>query len=263
MLLMGPTGTGKTFLAATASRILFGPGRFVKLDMARYYTDSLVADAFSPKGELWRHRKLLKMGCGLLLDEIDKVKDSGALRLWMDAPDNGCLQLTDGSELDFSNVFLFCTSNLACNTLLDESANSYANLAQRVVREHQQWMGPEVYARFRAGIVYRPLTYEARELIAKRELEEEWKNQTRLNNVLEIPDEESLLRFFAVKGYLPKLGARPMRNAVRHYIRQATHDFRKRFNIPQPEPLSGRLVVTDGDDKEQGIEKERCLEVVS
>jgi ATP-dependent Clp protease ATP-binding subunit ClpA len=255
ILAMGPTGVGKTFIAELIAQILF-LGRMLKLDMARFCTEELIAKAFAPKGELGRKKALFKQGCVVVLDEIDKAVNAKATRIFMNALDNGRLQMTDGTELDFSNVFLVCTSNLASRILLDDSKGSYDSLASFVAKAHKEWMGPEVFSRFRAAVVYRPLDYEARALVVKRELEEEGKNQAQLNTVLEIPDEESVLWFLAERGFEPELGARPLRNAVRDSVRQATYDCRRRLGLSDEARLEGRLVLSEEKNKDPYLKLE-------
>jgi ATP-dependent Clp protease ATP-binding subunit ClpA len=127
LLLLGPTGSGKTRLVEAATEMLFGDARaMVKIDCAEFQHSHEIAKLIgSPPGYLG-HRETQplitqealeqhyteKVKVSLVLfDEIEKASDA----LWqmlLGILDKGTLTLGDNRRVDFSNSLIFLTSNL-------------------------------------------------------------------------------------------------------------------------------------------------------
>src|SRR6204780_192601 len=127
LLLLGPTGSGKTRIVEAAAEILFGDARAViKVDCAEFQPPHEIAKLIgSPPGYLGHrethplitqeelakyHTDQLKLSF-LLFDEIEKASDSlGKLRVGM--LDKATLTLGDNRRVDLSQTMIFLTSNL-------------------------------------------------------------------------------------------------------------------------------------------------------
>jgi ATP-dependent Clp protease ATP-binding subunit ClpA len=127
LLLLGPTGSGKTRIVEAAAEILFGDARSViKIDCAEFQHSHEIAKLIgSPPGYLGHrethplitqeslsasHSDKLKLSF-LLFDEIEKASDS-LWQLLLGMLDKATLTLGDNRKVDLSQTVIFLTSNL-------------------------------------------------------------------------------------------------------------------------------------------------------
>jgi ATP-dependent Clp protease ATP-binding subunit ClpB len=127
LLLLGPTGSGKTRLVEATAEVLFGKANAVlKIDCAEFQHSHEIAKLIgSPPGYLGHRetqpmitQELLeghfteKLRLSLVLfDEIEKASDA-LWQLLLGILDKGTLTLGDNRRVDFSNSMIFLTSNL-------------------------------------------------------------------------------------------------------------------------------------------------------
>src|SRR5437667_1787510 len=127
LLLLGPTGSGKTRLVEAAAEVLFGdPRALVKIDCAEFQHSHEIAKLIgSPPGYLGHretqpmitqevleqhHTEKVKVSL-VLFDEIEKASDA-LWQLLLGILDKGTLTLGDNRRVDFSHTLIFLTSNL-------------------------------------------------------------------------------------------------------------------------------------------------------
>ena len=127
LLLLGPTGSGKTRLVEAAAEALFGDaGAVIKVDCAEFQHSHEIAKLVgSPPGYLG-HRETHplitqetleqhyteKVRVSLVLfDEIEKASDA-VWQLLLGILDKATLTLGDNRRVDFSHSLIFLTSNL-------------------------------------------------------------------------------------------------------------------------------------------------------
>jgi len=220
-LLLGPTGVGKTEVTQTFTRFLFGDKHLHRFDMSEYQTqESLAAliDRICASAE--------QSGCGcsntgggtLLFDEIEKAHPWN-LDVFLQLLDASRLTNSAGKTLDLSDFYVVFTSNLASSEMLDLEHSTFASLERIVLARAQQHVRPELFARINEKLVFNKLSYDVQLKLAKLLLEREITYLAGLGHVLEFGFE--VLNFLVRHGFHPRLGARPMRDAVERLIGNA------------------------------------------
>src|SRR5207249_3756214 len=200
LLLLGPTGSGKTRLVEAAAEALFGsPAAVVKINCGEFQHSHEIAKLIgSPPGYLG-HRETqpmitqevlerhytekLKLSL-VLFDEIEKASDA-LWQLLLGILDKGTLTLGDNRRVDFSHTLIFLTSNLGSAEMskLMSGGLGFADsgprdnddeLAQKIYRTAMEAarkkFSPEFMNRIDKVIVFRTLQRENLERILDIEL---------------------------------------------------------------------------------------------
>ncbi len=132
LLLLGPTGSGKTHLVESTAEVLLGRAdAFIKVDCAEFQHGHEIAKLIgSPPGYIGHketrpmltqealdglHTDKLKLGL-VLFDEIEKANDS-LWQLLLGVLDKAALTLGDNTKVDFSKSIVFMTSNLGASEI--------------------------------------------------------------------------------------------------------------------------------------------------
>ena len=220
-LLLGPTGVGKTELTQTFTRFLFGDKHLHRFDMSEYQTQGSLAALIDRICASAEHS-----GCGcsntgggtLLFDEIEKAHPWN-LDVFLQVLDASRLTNSAGKTLDLSDFYVVFTSNLASSEMLDLEHSTFASLERIVLARAQQHVRPELFARINEKLVFNKLSYDVQLKLAKLLLEREITYLAGLGHVLEFGFE--VLNFLVRHGFHPRLGARPMRDAVERLIGNA------------------------------------------
>ena len=220
-LLLGPTGVGKTEVTQTFTRFLFGDKHLHRFDMSEYQTQGSLAALIDRICASAEHS-----GCGcsntgggtLLFDEIEKAHPWN-LDVFLQVLDASRLTNSAGKTLDLSDFYVVFTSNLASSEMLDLEHSTFASLERIVLARAQQHVRPELFARINEKLVFNKLSYDVQLKLAKLLLEREITYLTSRGHVLEFGFE--VLNFLVHHGFHPRLGARPMRDAVERLIGNA------------------------------------------
>jgi ATP-dependent Clp protease ATP-binding subunit ClpB len=220
-LLLGPTGVGKTEVTIRFTDFLMGPDHLFRFDMSEFQTQESVAVLLGGKvGE--RGTLALahdKHGCGTLLcDEIEKAHPR-VLDLLLQILDAARVTMANGETLNWSNFYIVMTSNIAAADILELQHSSFATMERHVLTRAQQTMRPELYARINEKLVFRRLSYDVQLEIAKLLLSAEL-DFLRVRG-MKVEADASVLPFLVRHGFHPRLGARPMRDAVERLIGDA------------------------------------------
>src|SRR2546427_282495 len=189
LLLLGPTGSGKTRIVEAAAEILFGDARAViKVDCAEFQHSHEIAKLIgSPPGYLGHrethplitqeslaasHTDKLKLSF-LLFDEIEKASDS-LWQLLLGMLDKATLTLGDNRRVDLSQTVIFLTSNLGGGEIaelmeggmgfIQPTDTPVAGLNEKVermaVEAARRKFSPEFMKRLRKVVVFPPFQSE-------------------------------------------------------------------------------------------------------
>ncbi len=220
-LFLGPTGVGKTELTLCFSELLLGRGSVQRFDMSEYQNQNAVGLLL---GEHLGERGLLGAAldrCAaatLLFDEIEKAHPR-VLDLFLQMLDAARITLADGSTVDLSHCYIVMTSNLGSAEVMGLHHSAYATMERHVLTRAQQSLRPELYARLTEKLVFNRLTYDVQVEVARLRLDEEIAFYAGRGH--RIGTDEEVFNFLVRVGYHPRLGARPLRDAVERLVGDA------------------------------------------
>ena len=250
MLLLGPTGSGKTHVVEKAAEALFGTsGAVIKIDCAEFQHSHEIAKLIgSPPGYLGHretnplltqenldryHTNDAQLSL-VLFDEIEKASDS-LWRLLLGILDRATLTLGDNRRVDFSKCMVVMTSNLGAREMAELISGGIGFAAAKTARNQcddtdqkiyraaleaaRRNFSPEFMNRIDKVVVFRSLQEQHLKRILDLEL------QAVQNRIL-YADESSFIfqcsdavkEILLEEGTDTRYGARPLKRAVERIL---------------------------------------------
>ena len=228
MLLIGPSGVGKTEITKTIADELTGVPPII-LNMTEYHSPASINRIIgSPAGYVGSdsHNELPFDGLEtnpyqvVLLDEFEKC-DRSVQTLFMSAFDEGYIKTNKGKVIDFSKTIIIATSN-ATQTTIQKSIGFVQGDSKATVdiKALEGVFDPALLNRFEDRIAFQPISKDVYREILKdryeRQIAKIRDNKPRIKLVDEIPDED--LDKIIKDTYVEDFGARPAVRAVQEYI---------------------------------------------
>ena len=220
-LFLGPTGVGKTELTLTFTRYLFGDEKLFRFDMSEYQTQEslglLLGGKLGDVGQLGFVVAKSLTGT-LLFDEIEKAHPR-VLDVFLQILDAARVTMANGETLDLSGFYIVFTSNLGGADILNLQHSSFATMERHVLARAQQFLRPELFARITEKLVFDHLSYDVQLAIAKLHIERELAFLR--GKGFNVIADKSIISFIIQRGFHPRLGARPLRDAIEKHLRGA------------------------------------------
>ncbi|MFI5166041.1 MAG: ATP-dependent chaperone ClpB [Thermoanaerobaculales bacterium] len=223
-LFLGPTGVGKTELARALAEFLFDDERaMIRLDMSEYMEKHAVARMIgAPPGyvgyeeggqltEAVRRRPYAVV----LLDEVEKAHPD-VFNILLQILDDGRLTDGKGRTVDFRNVVVIMTSNIASGVIAEFSEGERAKMLELVQRELKGHFRPEFLNRVDEVLVFHRLLPEHMKAIVKIQLAR--LNQLLADRHITVVADEAALDLLARAGYDPDFGARPLKRTIQRLV---------------------------------------------
>ncbi len=238
-LFMGPTGVGKTELARTLARELFGTDdALIKIDMSEFserHTASRLVGApagyvgYDDAGQLTD--KIRRQPYSLVLfDEIEKAHPE-VFNMLLQVLEDGILTDAKGRKVDFTNTIVILTSNLGAEKMQREASLGFSASSKKergelaavheqnrdaAMRELKRMMRPELINRLDNIVVFNALTQTDARRILDLQLARLGKRLERKHIAMSVavPAKKWLL----TKGYDAQNGVRPMRRLIQDTI---------------------------------------------
>lgn len=245
-LFIGPTGVGKTELAKTLARVLFGDeDKLIRIDMSEYMerisTSRLIGTSpgyvgyYDPNQLTDKIRK--NPYSVMLFDEIEKA-DPQVLNIFLQIFDAGRLTDGRGRSVKFNHATVIMTSNLGTEVFSKgrvgfKNHNEFEDEKSHILKEVKKYFTPEFLNRIDDVVVFNPLTEEDVKRIMEIELSE-LKDKMR-NDGKDLILTEKAKFLLAKEGYSYEYGARNLARVLRRKI---------------AEPLAERALEPNWDEKE-------------
>ena len=213
-LFLGPTGVGKTEVTLAFTGFLMSKEHLFRFDMSEYQTQEslglLLGGKLGERGTLAMVYDKSRVGT-LLFDEIEKAHPR-VLDVFLQILDAARVTMASGETLELSGFYVVFTSNIGSADLMNLQYSTPATMERHVLARAQQAMRPELYARITEKLVFNRLSYDHQLEIAQLLLTQELVFLKAKGH--ELTPDATVLPFLVRRGFHPKLGARPMRDAV-------------------------------------------------
>jgi ATP-dependent Clp protease ATP-binding subunit ClpA len=223
-LFAGPTGVGKTEVTRQLA-IALGV-EFVRFDMTEYMERHTVSRLIGAppgyvgfdQGGLLTEAIAKQPHCVLLLDEIEKAHPD-VFNLLLQVMDHGTLTDNNGRKADFRHVIIVMTTNAGAAEMSRASIGfTQQDHAPDGMEAVRRIFAPEFRNRLDAIIQFAPLDeVTIGRVVDKLLLEVETQLEQKS---VQLSVDDAARRWIAVKGYDPKMGARPMARVLQEYIKR-------------------------------------------
>ena len=234
-MFLGSTGVGKTHLAKSIAKEIFGnEDSLIRLDMSEYKekfnSTRLIGSppgyvGYNEGGQLTEAVRK-KPYSVILLDEIEKAH-ADIYDLLLQIFDEGHLTDSLGRKINFKNTLIIMTSNVGAKQVSDfnkplgfstkDSDSRLEEARDQIIKKAlKNTFRPEFLNRIDQTVVFKPLEKKTISKIVKLELGNLNTRLTEKN--YNVVFDNSVIKYIVGEGYDDKFGARPIKRAIQNEI---------------------------------------------
>jgi ATP-dependent Clp protease ATP-binding subunit ClpC len=267
-LFLGPTGVGKTHLARLlASHMFGGEDALIQVDMSEYMEKFAISRMTgSPPGyvgyeeggqltEQVRRRPY----CVVLFDEVEKAHPD-VMNLLLQILEEGRLTDSVGRKIDFRNTIVIMTSNLGADLIrkstevgfqAKENLMDYKIMQEKIEGSVKKHFKPEFINRLDGLVIFKTLDKPSLRHVIDLEFKK-LKDRLAKKKITVTLDDAARI-FLVEKGYMPEMGARPLRRVIEQYLEDPLAE--KLLHDPDAEKhylvttKDGQITFVDQDPK--------------
>ncbi len=144
------------------------------------------------------------------------------VQLFLQMADKGHVTLASGETLDLSRIYLILTDNLGSAEIIGREHLTFTSLERNVVRAIEQFLRPELLARFGRPFVFRPFSRKVQAEIAGLRLADILLWQQSKGRVISADSE--VLSFLIHRGFSRRFEARPLVAFIEESVGNAIKD---------------------------------------
>jgi ATP-dependent Clp protease ATP-binding subunit ClpC len=248
-LFLGPTGVGKTHLARLiASHMFGGEDALIQVDMSEYMEKFAISRmtgsppgyvGYEEGGQLTEQVRRRPYSV-VLFDEVEKAHPD-VMNLLLQILEEGRLTDSVGRKIDFRNTIIVMTSNLGADLIRKTTEMGFGAkeatidrfaMQEKIEGAVKKHFKPEFINRLDGLVTFNILDKVALRQVIDLEFNKLKDRLARKKIVISIDD--STRDFLVEKGYLPEMGARPLRRMVEQYLE---------------DPLAEKLLQNPGQEK--------------
>lgn len=229
-LFLGPSGVGKTELAKSIAKHVFGSEKsFIRLDMSEYMekhsVSKLIGSApgyvgFEEGGRLTSLVRLNPYSV-VLFDEIEKAHPE-IYNILLQILEDGILTDSQGHTVSFKNTIMILTSNVGAKSITEpkklgfgeklSTEIEYENIKHKISSALKNEFSPEFLNRLDEIIIFNQLNHENINEICKNMLREVKEIAKGIGISIDYTNEA--IEKIAEKSYVAAYGARPIRRTI-------------------------------------------------
>ncbi len=234
-MFLGSTGVGKTHLAKSIAKEIFGnEDSLIRLDMSEYKekfnSTRLIGSppgyvGYNEGGQLTEAVRK-KPYSVILLDEIEKAH-ADIYDLLLQIFDEGHLTDSLGRKINFKNTLIIMTSNVGAKQVSEfnkplgfstkDSESRLEEARDQIIKKAlKNTFRPEFLNRIDQTVVFKPLEKKTISKIVKLELGNLNTRLTEKN--YNVVFDNSIIKYIVEEGYDSKFGARPIKRAIQNEI---------------------------------------------
>lgn len=232
-LFLGPTGVGKTHMARLLATHMFGgEDALIQVDMSEYMEKFAISRmtgsppgyvGYEEGGQLTEQVRRRPYSV-VLFDEVEKAHPD-VMNLLLQILEEGRLTDSVGRKIDFRNTIIIMTSNLGADLIrkstevgfgAKENVMDYKSMQEKIEGSVKKHFKPEFINRLDGLVIFHTLDKTALRKVVDLEFN---KLKNRLaKKKIDVSIDDAARDFLVEKGYLPEMGARPLRRVIEQYL---------------------------------------------